>query len=111
MASDKLQRTSQPAVRDQPRGLVLGCCDDVVRTDCICAAVRGIHVLLTLCDECAESLQVIAVLCLASRLRRYGCRMDWTGANNAKTDCRQTATHETMLHKTTNHAAKPCLRI
>lgn len=106
MASDKLQRTSQPAVRDQPRGSVLGCCDDVVRTDRVCAAVRGIDVLLTLCGECAESLQVIAVLCLASRLRRYGRRMDWTGANNADADCRQTA-----IHETTNHAAMPCPRI
>ena len=104
MASDEFQRTPQPTVRDQPRARLRGCGDDVVRTDRVCAALRGIDVLLTLCDECAKSLQVIAVLCLASRLRRHGCRMDWTDANNAEADCCQTA-----MHETTNHAAEPCL--
>ncbi|HZD46931.1 MAG TPA: hypothetical protein VE109_12715, partial [Acidobacteriaceae bacterium] len=61
--------------------------DDVVRANCICVAVRGIDVLLALRDQHSERSQMIAVLCLASRLRYVGrCTGSAKASKDAKSD-------------------------
>ena len=81
------------------------CCvarDDVVRTDRICTAVGGIYVLLALRDERSERAQMIAVLCLASRLRCGGRCM---GRAKARKDAKSDRRHGQRIN---TYAAEPC---
>jgi hypothetical protein len=68
--SDTFQRLPQPGVWNQSRPCLFGCRDDIIRADCIGAAMGSIGVLLTLCDERSERCQVSAVLGYTSRLWR-----------------------------------------
>jgi hypothetical protein len=69
-ASDKFERPAQPFVRYAPRACLLCDSDDVVRTDCVRAAMGCVDVLPALLDKRCQRAQVIAVFGRASPL---GC--------------------------------------